>query len=352
MTVNVSIINPSDPLMRSNHFTVLRWVLAGLVALGHMWILPTGYEPFRIHEWTGSYMAVNGFFILSGLLIAKSLHTRRNIKTYAISRVLRIYPALFVLLLAFAFIFATYFSKPGGVENIWSTETWKYIARVLALGDPQGAPGGIFAGNREADFNGPLWTIRFEIIAYVMAGIAFVIGAVTNLWRTLALFIFVQIMYLVLPFLIDENTLPASIFPLLRLSSAFLMGMVLWHAPQLRAPRWWWIAGLLVIFILLGSTVLGELSANIALAALLMKLGLPLKALPALVRIPDYSYGLYIWHYPVMQGVMYMRPDFGPFQLMAVSTPIFILLAGLSWHFIEKRSLRLKRRFVVAKAVS
>ena len=342
MTADEIRINFSDPLMGGNHFTVIRWSLAGLVALGHMWILPTDYEPFRIHEWTGSYMAVNGFFILSGLLIAKSLHTRRNMKAYAISRALRIYPALIVLLLAFAFVFAPFFSKPGGIENMWSGQTWKYIARVLTLGDPQGAPGGIFAGNREADFNGPLWTIRFEIMAYIMAGIAFMSGFVTNLWRSVALFLLVQITYIAVPFIVDVNTLPPSILPLLRLSSVFLMGMVLWHAPKLRAPRWWWIAGLLAIFALLGSSLVGELSANFVLASLLMKLGLPQKSIPALVRIPDYSYGLYIWHYPVLQSVMYIRPDFGPYQLIAVSTPIFIFLAGLSWHLIEKRALKFK----------
>ncbi len=338
--------NAPDPLMRANHFTLIRWVLAGLVALGHLWILPTGYEPFRIHNWTGGYMAVNGFFILSGLLIAKSLHTRRNLKAYAVSRALRIYPALIVLLLAFAFIFAPFFSKPGGLENMWSGETWKYILRVLFLGDPQGAPGGIFVGNREADFNGPLWTIRFEIIAYIMAGFAFLFGIVTKLWRTVAVFMSMQIAYMLLPFLFDTNVLPASILPLFRLSSAFLMGMVLWHAPKLRNPHWWWVGILLLGFYLLGSTVVGELSANLALAALMMKLGLPQKSVPSIIRIPDYSYGLYIWHYPVMQGVMFVRPDFGPFQLMVVSTPIFILLAGLSWHLIEKRALGLKKKFL------
>jgi len=331
--------------MGANHFTLIRWVLAGLVALGHMWLLPTGYEPFRIHDWTGGYMAVNGFFILSGLLIAKSLHMRRNMKAYVVSRALRIYPALIILLLTFAFIFSPIFSKPGGIENIWSGETWRYVLRVLTLGNPEGAPGGIFAGNREADFNGPLWTIRFEMIAYIMAGLAFMIGIVTKLWRTTLAFFAVQSAYLLLPYLVDVSTLPASILPFLRLSSVFLLGMVLWHAPALRNPRWWWIGIFVLAFAVLGSTIVGELSANLALAALLMKFGLPQKSVPALTRIPDYSYGLYIWHYPVMQIVMWLRPDFGPFALMATSTPIFILLAGLSWHIVEKPALKLKKKF-------
>ena len=59
---------PKDPLFGSNHFTPIRWVLAGLVALGHFWLTTTGYEPFRLHQWTGGYMAVNGFFVLLSLI--------------------------------------------------------------------------------------------------------------------------------------------------------------------------------------------------------------------------------------------------------------------------------------------
>ena len=57
-----------DPLFGANHFTLLRWFLACAVVVGHAWMIPTGYEPTRIHDWTFSYLAVNGFFILSGLL--------------------------------------------------------------------------------------------------------------------------------------------------------------------------------------------------------------------------------------------------------------------------------------------
>ena len=82
----------SDPLFGANHFTLLRWGLALAVVVGHAWMIPIGYEPLRIHDWTFSYLAVNGFFILSGLLIAKSLATRNDIIAYTQSRILRIYP--------------------------------------------------------------------------------------------------------------------------------------------------------------------------------------------------------------------------------------------------------------------
>jgi len=68
-------------------------------------------------------MAVNGFFVLSGLLIMKSLATRNNLKSYAVSRLLRIYPALIAIMIAFVFIFSTLFSKPGGLILYRSCKT-------------------------------------------------------------------------------------------------------------------------------------------------------------------------------------------------------------------------------------
>lgn len=333
-----------DPLMGPNHLTLMRWILASFVAIGHYWLLTTAYEPTRIYQWTGGYMAVNGFFMLSGLLIAKSLHSRNDLKSYFQSRLLRIYPALIILLLAFAFVFAPVFSKPGGVEDITAPETWQFVGRVLVMGDPQGAPGGIFAGNLEEDFNGPLWTIRFEMAAYVLAALTFATKLVTTFWRALILYLIVQISYLALPFVIDTSALPASILPLLRLSSCFLMGMVLWHWPKARNPHWGIVAGLFILFLLIGRSFIGELSANLALAALLLKFGLPQTANPTIVKIPDYSYGIYIWHYPVMQAVLFFLPELGPWQLLLISTPIFLPLAGMSWHVIEKPMLKLKSR--------
>ncbi|WP_017932084.1 acyltransferase family protein [Robiginitomaculum antarcticum] len=344
MVATTSYDTPRDPLMSGNHLTAVRWVLAGLVALGHIFLLTTAYEPIRIHQWTGGYMAVNGFFVLSGLLIAKSLDLRRDLKLYAVSRALRIYPALIVLMLAFIFVFATIFSKPGGAAAIGSTENWLYVLRVLALGDPQNAPGGIFSGNIEEDFNGPLWTIRFEIVAYILAAIGFAVGLLKSRVLTLVTFLGVQSAYLGLPLFIDFSTLPTGLLPLLRLSSAFLMGMCLWQFPEARRPHWILVAIAVAAFLLFGRGFGGELLGNLALTGLILRLGLTDKTFAPLRKLPDYSYGIYIWHYPVMQAVLFFNPQVGPAKLALYSIPVFLLLSAISWHLIEKPALKLKSK--------
>ena len=335
---------PNDPLFGHNHFTPIRWVLAGFVALGHFWLMTTGYEPFRIHQWTGGYMAVNGFFVLSGLLIMKSLATRDNLKSYAVSRILRIYPALIVIIVAFILIFSPFFSKPGGLVNLTSFETWSYALRVLLMGDPEGAPGGIFAGNLEEDFNGPLWTIRYELAAYVLAALAFFVGLAKRLWTTILMLVGVAGVYFLAPLLFDVSDLPASIMPLFRLSTCFLLGMTLWHWPAGRRPPWWSITVIAVLFAIFGAGFLGEFLATLLLTGIMLRLGLSRRQFNPLLKLPDYSYGIYIWHYPIIQAVLFLIPGLGPFEVMAISTPLFILFAGLSWHVIEKPALRLKSR--------
>ena len=61
-------------------------------------------------------------------------------------------------------------------------------------------------------------------------------------------------------------------------------------------------------------------------------------ALPAL-RWPkhiDYSYGLFLYGFPVQQMLLAHWPQLGPLQLFALAAPLALLLAALSWHLIEK----------------
>ena len=60
---------------------------------------------------------------------------------------------------------------------------------------------------------------------------------------------------------------------------------------------------------------------------------------------PDYSYGLYIFAYPVQQTLIWGTGMTSPALHIAASLAITLMLAMLSWHFIEEPALRLKDRF-------
>lgn len=326
-----------DPLLRANHLTPVRWVLALMVMLGHAWFVTTGYEPFRIHDWTASYMAVNGFFILSGLLIAKSLTLGRSKVNYVKSRLLRIMPGLAFVLLSYVLLIGPFYTEALS-EPVGTTDYIKYAVKVMLMGDPEGTPGLVFPDGTIHAFNGALWTIRFEILAYAMG--AFLVW--TKIVRTPATSIGVwaglSLSYLIAPEFTDHGGLLSA----LRLCSAFAFGMVLWYCPPIRRPGWMHVGLLLVAFLAFGWTLMGELLGNLLMASLILKFGLPVQASPTVLRLPDWSYGIYLWHYPVMQVLYALNPNLSSEDVLIYGLPITLTLAMISWTVVEKPALALK----------
>jgi peptidoglycan/LPS O-acetylase OafA/YrhL len=58
----------------------------------------------------------------------------------------------------------------------------------------------------------------------------------------------------------------------------------------------------------------------------------------------DYSYGLYLYGFPMQQLVAWRWPGLGPWPLLAASVPPTFILAAASWHWIEKPALARKER--------
>jgi len=60
-------------------------------------------------------------------------------------------------------------------------------------------------------------------------------------------------------------------------------------------------------------------------------------------RFGDFSYGLYIYAFPVQQFVVFCLFDrIDSLTLAALAYVVTLILAGLSWHFVESPALRLK----------
>lgn len=60
-------------------------------------------------------------------------------------------------------------------------------------------------------------------------------------------------------------------------------------------------------------------------------------------RAGDYSYGLYIYAFPVGQTLRQYFEHIGPLQMFAACSVATLACAVLSWHLVEQPALRLKR---------
>ena len=329
--------NSKDPLLGLNHLTPIRWVLALMVVVGHSWFVTTGYEPIRLHQWSASYMAVNGFFILSGLLITKSLVLGKSKVNFILARVLRIMPAFAVVLLAYAVFIGPFYTAPQG-QTLGFFDYLGYSVRTFMMLDPEATPGLIFPNGVIHAFNGALWTIRFEVIAYIMAAGLVWTGIVRSPLTAAGICLGLTICYFIAPHYTDSG----SIIALLRLTSAFSIGIALWYIPALRRLNWMTVGLAVMLFLAFGWFRFGEAMANIAMAAIIMKFGLPTRVSTTVLKLPDWSYGIYLWHYPVMQVLLAGNPQLNAWQIFFLSLPITLVLAALSWNLVEKTSLRLK----------
>lgn len=159
---------------RTNALNGLRLVFAAAVIISHAWWLG-GYGPepalYGIKLGTAGVM---GFFAISGYLITVSAE-RSDALAFAAARWTRIYPALAVAALAVAFIAA-----PIGAlltEGQWEVRgalAFVAAALTLVIGTTKTPPiGTSLAGNNDpSDWDGPLWTLTWEVLCYVLVAVA------------------------------------------------------------------------------------------------------------------------------------------------------------------------------------
>lgn len=326
---------------RSNLITPMRLALAAIVAVWHAFII-SGSEASEIalNGLSPSYMAVNGFFILSGFLIAQSAD-KRDLAYYAAARILRLYPALIALMawgLAFAALMHLTRTGPAGESG-----TWLYPLQSLVFLNASGSFPSLFSANPETAFSLSVWTLRYEAMAYMALPAVAALGLLARPLRVWALWALPALAFAAVALLPET---PAFVAQSLRLGAAFLVGTAIYASrDKLRAgPAQ--LAATVCAAALLYSTPLFEAAANLVLAWVLFAICFaPAKGpVPALSRMPDWSYGLYIWHWPIFQTLKLVFPGADWTFLLAAGFPISLAVAAMSWSFVERPALAGKER--------
>ena len=345
---------PDAPLLgdqaagRDNNVLAIRYAAAASVILFHCYALTDRWNDEPLYAALAplnlGVLGVEVFFVLSGFLVTQSWLAHPEARAYAMARVLRIYPAL-VAATVFTIAVAGASSTLGWAEYLTSPTTWRYFVRTASGIDVVDRLPGVFPDNpfpRAA--NGSLWTLPVELRLYVALGLAGVAGLLARPRAWLAAGLLLVAAGLAWPDLVplDPNTRGTRLAALL-----FLLGSLayVWkrHVP-LSLP------GAALALALPLADVHGFARDGPLFALLLAYLVLVVAYHPALRvrtlrRVPDYSYGLYVYAFPIQQTLVWQAPGIAPAPLFAASLALTLAVAAVSWHAIEAPALRLKSRF-------
>ena len=329
-----------------NNLNIVRLIAAGLVTFSHAYALTgrEGEEPLArwTHFATFGSAAVYVFFIISGLLVARSFDRQPRLVPYLAARALRIYPALAVVLLLTAVglgLWAT--TLPTGIY-VRHPDVWRYVLDNLAFTTRFALPG-VFEGNPyPSSVNGSLWTLRYEVYAYLLV-IAFgMLGLLRSRLAFNVAAVGLALIYMKAPqgFALVPAEWPGHVvLPLV----GFLLGMGVYVNREVAVCSLRVALGLAVCAALAWGGTYGAVLWFLALGYVTLVVGLHPRLHLPVAQHHDYSYGVYIYSFPVQQTVALLRPDLSPLMHFAVVAPVVLVLAALSWHLVEKPSLALKR---------
>lgn len=297
---------------RYPNFDLLRMLLALEVVFVHAWSMT---DPS--FGWPGWIVAVPSFLAVSGVLVLQSYSDSRTWKSFIKKRALRLLPAL-IASLALCWLLFDWFAVYNSILN-WLT-------------------GGIYTLPGVA--NGPLWSLAWEELAYLSLALLWMVGAYRHpiiIWLLLAATTAVAI---------NSRQLAPHTQIILYLAPAFLIGNLayLYRHWLLKAPSFVpWVALLAVI----NSSSIPWFGPLVEKAPILFQaftvawVGMAgFKLVP--FRFPDISYGLYIYHMPIILYLVRNEWATTPSQMaLLLPAPLLIFCVG-SWYLVEKPALRFK----------
>jgi len=337
-------------MSRANNFDLIRLFAAIQVLIAHSkWQL--GIKSFL--PLLGLFPGVLMFFTISGFLVFSSLERNKNIKQYFLNRFLRIYPALWVCIFVtilfilftsnltfkdfISFDFIGWIFAQFTLFQFWTPE----ILRTWGFGTP----------------NGSLWTIPVEIQFYILLPII-----ISLFKRTKPLYILVVLILfsiganLLLSYFESVDTsnvfvklYRVSIFPYLY---SFILGMLLykyWSFVKkfIEGKALLWLLLFFVYCIITKSfpsyqptNSLGFV-ANLLLSILTISMAFTMPKLNHILRGNDISYGLYIYHMPILNVFVTFNLK-GDVKYLWLVLMTALAFAIMSWILIEKRALQLK----------
>lgn len=319
-----------------NNFDFLRVLLAFIVFLGHLGALSAS-EKLKFLQYSPVEIAVFGFFVVSGFLIARSYERSSSLKSYLKKRIKRIVPAYLLVILLCA-ILLSLVSAYSFSDYFTNAQVYKYLLwNSLFLNFKAPWLPGVF-GNQAV--NGALWTLKIEMCYYFCVPLLFLLFGKNNKYRNSSLIIlyFLSLAYLnyfeSLGKISVAKQLPGTL-------SYFIPGMLIYFNFEkfIKYKNSLFIVAICTVWIDLLINI--QLFSPMMIGIIVLYIAYSFKFLNNFGKYGDFTYGIYIFHFPIIRTftTLGLFEDYNPY-LMAVMCMLIVIAVGVSsWHFYEKRFL-------------
>ena len=328
----------------ADNVLLLRHFAAALVIAGHGYALAAQTGEARdvlsllLPGFYAGSIAVCAFFAISGCLVTHAWLRRQDLWHFVKARVLRIYPAYAVCLFVTAVVIGPAFTVLPLQEYLLHAQTRDYLSRNVDLAGLAYTLPGVFSHNPVPEVvNGSLWSLALEARTYL---ILIVLAALRLLGRPRVFTALVLIHAMVTgwgwlqqpPHDQDKGALTV-LFMATALAAT--------HAHRLPVSTRLLVALGAVAWLIRGTGAFVPVAMlTIGYFTLWFAWRLPAWRLP---WRGDYSYGLFLYGFPVQQVLVAVYPQITPPWLGVCALPVTLLVAIASWHWVEQPMLRLKQ---------
>ena len=324
---------------KAAHFLILRIVLASAVVFSHVPLITGQKSTFSLMS---STLAVQAFFVISGWVVSASFARSATLGGFWLRRAARLYP-LYLFVIVTQATLALAIARPS---SGYGGELLRYLTVNGAfMNFLQPALFGLLADAPVKAFNPSLWTLKLEVIFYVLTPLLVTFVRSQRALGTAALFLGSLVLYHVSHW---HSEALARQFP--GQFRFFAAGIVCWQLSEhfrVKSRAWLALSAALAFYVANRTVDMPNLGALQPISVALFVFGAAY-ALPEPKRLPDVSYGIYVWHGPLLQFGLLLGVSFNLWIACAAT----LLVATLCWYGIEtpaihwarKRSEQLDRR--------
>ncbi len=349
--MNGTTYKPPGEVFSENNFDLIRLFAASQVVIVHA-LHHLGFDQNGpITELLRIFPGVPIFFVVSGFLISASYERSRNLKKYFVNRFLRIFPALWVCLLMSIALSWSILGFP-----LLDIDFFLWFLTQLTMFQ-------FYHPVFLSDFgigvlNGSLWTIPVELQFYLFLPVMYLVFRLTE-WNAKSIVVGLLILIVINRINVHsmlsspdivEKVFNVSLLPYLYI---FILGILLQRNLNAIKPilvRYVWIIlSVYILVALIGNSMGFHVYGNsinpvstVLLSLLVIGFGYYRFPSKSPLRGVDISYGIYIYHMPIINFMIEIDVFTNGSKLM-ISIVTTTVAALLSWFLVESPALRIKK---------